>query len=60
MAESRQADHEAVADICDMVLAKVTSMMRGTPVVDLATTDEDSGLEEEAVTAPKRRALKSD
>ena len=33
--------------------------MKGTPVLELPTTDEDSRSEEEAAPAPKRRALKS-
>ena len=57
--EPCQAVPEAVADISDVVRAKVTSRMRCVPVLGLAISDKDSGSEEKAVPIHKKRGMKS-
>ena len=46
-------------DISNAVSAKVASRVRNAPVLDFVTSEKDSGLEEEAATAHKKRELKS-
>ena len=54
------ANHEAITDIADEVQVKMASYMRGAPVLQLPTTNEDSRCEEEATTSAHRKwGLKS-
>ena len=51
------ADHEAIPDIADEVHVMVASHPRGAPALDLPTTDDASGYEEEVTTpAPGGRS----
>ena len=60
MTGPRHADIKAVTNISDAVRVKLASHMRGTPVLELPTTDEDCGPEEKVTTpSPKKRAIKS-
>ena len=57
---SGHADHEAIPDISDKVQANMASHMRGAPVMELHTMNEDSRSDEEVTTpTPKKSALKS-
>ena len=53
-AEAWQAVPEAMVDISDAVRAKVVIRMRCTPVLNLVTSDKDSGSEKEAVSIHKK------
>ena len=56
---ARQAPPVTVAGISEAIRAKVASRMHQTTILDLITTDEESGLKEEPTPEPKRKNLKS-
>ena len=56
---SQQVTYVAVADISDAVRAQVANHMRGAPMMDFITSDEDPESGEKATTAPRKKALKS-
>ena len=49
MTGPRHADHKAFTNILDEVRVKATSDMKGALVLELHTTDEDSGSKEESM-----------
>ena len=55
-----QAVHEPITDITDKVRVKVASHMRGAPVLQLPTMNDNSRSKEQVTTpAPRRRGLNS-
>ena len=50
-----RANHEPITDITDEVRAKLTSHTRGIPVLQLPTTDDDSGSVEKVTTPAHRK-----
>ena len=57
--EPQQAGASVIADISDAVRSKVTNEMRGAPMKDLITSDEDSESRDEATPSPVKKALES-